>query len=226
MKESRPGDTGTGLPAACAQWGGRVHQAVQAVVAAMVLAGVTGCASSRAYFIDRGRDAADVLTISVGAGLGARARIGPIETGAFLGSDKAGLRGGEIGAYTWEEFGMMSAAAGDALVLSFEEYNPDLGADTTAEQRGKFYSAEGVCLVSLLEDGDRRSWRVHPYYTQVEAQVGVLGSLRLGVNPGELVDFIFGWCGLDIFRDDVEARKRQEQSSTPAQAAGVPAPGL
>jgi hypothetical protein len=31
---------------------------------------------------------------------------------------------------------------------------------------------------------------------------GAFISQRAGFNPGELVDFILGWAGIDIFNDD------------------------
>ena len=33
---------------------------------------------------------------------------------------------------------------------------------------------------------------------------------RLGLNPGELLDFGLGWTTLDIFADDLEARESKE----------------
>ncbi len=42
-----------------------------------------------------------------------------------------------------------------------------------------------------------------PYYTQVEAVVGLGYTLRLGFNPGELIDFLLGWTTLDLCHDDI-----------------------
>ena len=46
------------------------------------------------------------------------------------------------------------------------------------------------------------------YYTQIEAVVGAGPSVRLGFNPGELLDFILGWTTIDIYKDDLERSKR------------------
>jgi hypothetical protein len=35
----------------------------------------------------------------------------------------------------------------------------------------------------------------------------VAGGLRVGFNPGELVDFLLGWTTLDIYNDDLGTRK-------------------
>ncbi len=53
----------------------------------------------------------------------------------------------------------------------------------------------------------------HPYFTQIEVVAGLLGTLRLGFNPGELLDFILGWTTVDIFNDDRETREAKEQSN-------------
>ena len=55
------------------------------------------------------------------------------------------------------------------------------------------------------------------YYTQLEVFIGALGTLRLGLNPGELVDFSLGWTGIDIYGDDLErkAKKPNEAGAEP-----------
>ena len=47
------------------------------------------------------------------------------------------------------------------------------------------------------------------YYNQIEAVIGVGPSLRLGFNPGELLDFILGWTTIDIYKDDLEQSKKE-----------------
>ena len=37
---------------------------------------------------------------------------------------------------------------------------------------------------------------------EVDVVVGLGGTLRLGLNPGEFVDFILGFVGIDFMRDD------------------------
>lgn len=167
---------------------------------------LSGC--TMPYMINRGRDAADVFTTTVGVGAGAKARIGPIHAGLFAGIDAAGLRGGEL--ETWsingcEGMGLMSI---EGTVLSFEAFQyVDQG------DRGKDYIAEGFPLISVVEKDKSHRAFVHPYYTQIEVAGGVLGTARLGVNPGELVDFILGWAMIDIFADDIENREKIEQKS-------------
>ena len=40
---------------------------------------------------------------------------------------------------------------------------------------------------------------------------GFGGTIKLGFNPGELLDFILGWTTIDIFSDDFEAKKQKSK---------------
>jgi hypothetical protein len=40
--------------------------------------------------------------------------------------------------------------------------------------------------------------------TRIEVSAGVLFGARIGFNPGELVDFLAGIVGLDLYKDDVD----------------------
>ena len=37
----------------------------------------------------------------------------------------------------------------------------------------------------------------------IEVAVGLIRTIRIGFNVGELLDFIVGWTTLDICRDDL-----------------------
>ena len=65
-------------------------------VLALATACLTGCASTGGYLIDRGRDAADIVTITAGGGVGGKARVGPFQTGLLLDMSSIGLRGGSL----------------------------------------------------------------------------------------------------------------------------------
>ncbi len=55
-----------------------------------------------------------------------------------------------------------------------------------------------------------------PMYTEVEAVAALGPAVRVGINPGELVDFILGWTTLDIYSDDVGAELYKDESVAPA----------
>ncbi len=41
------------------------------------------------------------------------------------------------------------------------------------------------------------------YFTAIEVEAGLGLTVRLGVNPGELVDLVLGLFTIDIYRDDI-----------------------
>jgi hypothetical protein len=176
----------------------------------------SGCATT-GYMGDRMRDAGDIFTATVGVGGGAKARVGPVTAGLFLNSDKAGLRGGEVFSST-EEFQRTPRETTSLIpiinycVLLF--VNDDFRATPDHDARHKSYQAISfIPLISWVDEpklDPRAKW---PYYTQIEAAVGLGGTLRLGFNPGELLDFILGWTTIDIFNDDLKKEKRTTEST-------------
>jgi hypothetical protein len=44
------------------------------------------------------------------------------------------------------------------------------------------------------------------YFTQIECVMGLGVNLKIGFNPGELIDFILGWTTIDIYGDDIEMK--------------------
>jgi hypothetical protein len=58
---------------------------------------------------------------------------------------------------------------------------------------------------------------LHPFYTQIEVAGGFIATLRVGFNPGELLDFIVGWTTIDLFGDDLGMRRlRKERAEATA----------
>lgn len=142
--------------------------AVIAGVMVAVVIGGSGCASTRPYLVDRGRDAADVFTATVGFGLGAKARVGPVQVG-LLGSGMGhGLRGGEF-VRPYEECLMTIDIQG--IYMGVESFQSAL-----LDRRKRFVSM-GALGISLL-----RECRAPYYYTQIEAVVALGVAIRLGLN--------------------------------------------
>jgi hypothetical protein len=48
------------------------------------------------------------------------------------------------------------------------------------------------------------------YWTQVEVEAGVIFAVHAGFNPGELLDFLLGWFGADIYGDDCGSADQRE----------------
>lgn len=183
---------------------------------------LSGC--STPYMIDRGRDAKDIVTVTIGNSFGAKARLGPLHAGLYAGTDLAGLRAGQIES-SFSAIDWSTLSDTDCTIFSEESYRPQ--GMPIAEQRGKLFDSVGLLGVSIGMPSFSQSGRDFgqhlPYFTQCEVAAGLLGGLRFGINPGELLDFILGWTTVDIFSDDV-ATDNQNGSNQASQAIGAPAP--
>lgn len=177
-------------------------------VLSLACAACCGCAT--ASWRSRCRDAQDVLTCTVGLGLGARARVGPVQLPLLVQSDYAGLRCGEWFASPMrEDFWTYVSEAGHVVDQPFATYVADYGVlysgyevfdpGGAAAARHKLENTVGMGVATVVLD--RRNWA---YYTNVEGVLGAVVSVRLGVNPGELVDVLLGFAGLDVMGDDLE----------------------
>ncbi len=202
------------------------------LVLGLALAG-SGCVGARWYFGDRWADAKDVFTASVGGGFGAKARVGPVNAGLLVNSDIAGLRAGECfylprskckmmidsSPIVWNDFDLVVLVIGRDAFHPAGLFESEFG--TRIQERSKDYYAGGVVFLPARPG-------CYSYYTQVEVIAGIGGSLRLGFNPGELLDFLLGWTTLDIYGDDLAARREREErlkakEPPPADAPVVPA---
>ena len=185
-----------------------------------------GCRST-GYLAERRRDLADVATATAGVGIGAKLRLGPVHlTPLMLNLDLAGLRGGE-----WFHIPDLAMAVAQppqevgAVWWSSCIWDLPEGClnHERLRQRGKAYIAtplrlsQDAGLYSLMTDTPpfvsvpRLAWKRErvrlprysaAYQTQIELSLAVGGSLRLGLNPGEFVDFLLGWFGPDLYDDD------------------------
>jgi len=174
----------------------------------------TGCVSTGGYFADRGHDGADIFTATIGIGAGAKVRVGPLNTGLLFAGDYAGLRGGTA-------FRGFDATEGDFVtpIPLFGEWGPLCAIDQYnlgyARRKDFIAGSEGLPLFVTDVHGTGRNAKAsqrRPYYfTQIEIVAGLGGTIRLGFNPGELLDFILGWTTIDIFNDDLERRKHKEK---------------
>jgi hypothetical protein len=187
----------------------------------MVIAG-SGCVSARGYFGDRWADAKDVFTVAAGIGAGAKARVGPVHVGLIANESRVGLVSGEV---SWNQFLTNDVEAlcfpiivEGGLLFSCEE-------NRAGEDRGKRYDMAGVVPFVTTQTWSFLSPEhlSASYFTQIEVSAGLGGTLRLGFNPGELLDFFLGWFGVDIYGDDLNARREREEAEKKAREKS-PAP--
>jgi len=178
----------------------------------------SGCATT-GYMGDRMRDAGDIFTATVGKGAGIKARVGPVGTGIFINRDVAGLRGGTLFRIKddtqFKPYDFTSIIPKLYMVPIFIEDRLRLKGES--EIRHKDFEAIGIFipLVSWVDEPNNSSTK-WAYNTQIEVAVGLGGTLRLGFNPGELVDFILGWTTIDIYSDDLKVKKQTMEQSNQA----------
>lgn len=189
--------------------------------------------------VHRCNDWADVFTGTLGEGAGVKARVGPFQTGLYTGNDMAGLRSGVTG----EHWGRIANYDYYWLVTGREHFDGWLD-NRTPVARGKVVAAEHLfpCVViPEAPDPCRREDFLNPdagrklsdgsknlaYWTQFEFALGVGRTVRLGFNPGELLDALLGHVGLDLYGDDTtHAEEARRRGGLPAEkpAVGEPLP--
>jgi hypothetical protein len=166
---------------------------------------VTGCATP--YIIDRGRDAADIFTAAVGVGAGAKARIGPLAQGVCVNLNYLGIQDGRAFC-GYEKHENDNGMDGAFLLYTFSLSNRSEIVRNRNKSYLGFHLLGVACPFSI--EGEEVEYP-KSYFTQIEVIAGFCGTIKLGFNPGELLDFILGWTTIDIFSDDFEARKQKSK---------------
>ena len=156
-----------------------------------------GCASG--YGLNRLRDASDIITVTGGLGAGAKSRIGPINLGLIVNAEYGGLRGGGFYHIDKEDY---PNADVQLILIGCEECRFNQYSKTQPQRLRKkdFVTGNLVLPASIGEPPDIKSFS---YYTQMDLVVGAGPSLRVGVNPGEFLDFLLGLFLIDIYTDDI-----------------------
>ncbi len=178
-----------------------------------------------AYLADRGRDAADMFTLSFGVGLGAKVQVGPVQAGFLDHLDFIGWRYGTIAhmdlhyqivsPIPWPQKGGWFSTRGD--FTCFDYFHGDYR--SVAGDRHKeylvatdvpFWAPLGSICPTKFDFLEGKSCPA--YYTQVEIIIALLPAVRVGFNPGEMLDFLLGWATIDIFDDDLEMKRWREEA--------------
>ncbi len=151
---------------------------------AMVLLACTGCATG--YLDGRFHDAADIFTATGGLGGGAKAQLGPVNLGLPLcvAEHEYGLRGGTLIASDMFSYDLWLLVLGTELFV------------LEKDDRDKSF-----VVATFNPDGPRLEG-TPALFTQIELLAGLGLTVRLGFNPGELLDFLLGWTTLDLYGDD------------------------
>ena len=202
-----------------------VHNRIVCVLVFVVATFGSGCAT---YVRDRVADAGDIFTATVGTGIGVTAKAGPIHTGLGFDIDLYGLRGGEFGSFVPDsktDTLLPPSCDAAAIVAAIGTFGPH---KSRAWARGKTYSSpyletgELFPFLDLPWDFEAECHPlIDPQWTQIDLSVGLIASVRVGFNPGELLDFLIGIAGFDLYNDDLAganddwealAQKRREKN--------------
>jgi hypothetical protein len=182
----------------------------------LLIACLTGCVSTQGYLVDRGRDAADIVTATVGVGAGMQARVGPVPLGMLQTTDLTGVRYGET---FWHsriaeepEERCHTLLALFATVGAF--FVPSSGVDWSRLEEVWYHHDRFPLSETQILRRKREKGLASPGTYRLEATAGLGLVLRAGLNCGELLDFVLGWTTVDIFGDDIEKEDRQAPSQT------------
>lgn len=200
---------------------------MQIVCSVVVIAIMTGCASTKTYFADRGRDALDIFTLTAEQGVGVTVHAGPVSTGLGIMGPTAGLDGG-----TLVSFKDQAESELQLLVFGFDAFKSPNATrykerggcqflciqDPTAPLSFSFGSHDVNPFKSLPLDLYPPTWVEHPGITQFEVSLAAGVGIRVGFNVMELVDFVCGWTTLDILGDDSYRKKLKEESNKESRA--------
>jgi hypothetical protein len=145
------------------------------------------CFSGCAYFGDRGRDLADVVTVSVEDHKYGCSALVILPLGLeYANGHGYGLRDGYAGAYQYSENVLTFGYA----ALWYARFQPDM------DTRGKSYSSTSSPHPNPPVD------KPFLYCGTVGASIGLYYGIRVGVNWLELTDFLLGWTTCDVLLDD------------------------
>ena len=158
---------------------------------------ICGCSG---YLRNRAADLADIARLNVGGGYGASidasiTRYVRVSLGGYEQAVKAGFVGRQGG--LWKE-----RRQGVALVAGYTET-----------------SREGIRGNVSLPPPDTEEG-LQPWYadkergaTEIVLSFFLLAGFEVGIDPGQILDFLVGWAGVDVYGDDKAARKPRSSST-------------
>ena len=147
---------------------------------------VSGCSG---YWKHRADDLADVARLNVGAGYGASVdasatRYARLSAGSYENTTKAGFVGRQGGIWKEERHGI-------ALIAGYTETSRD-------PIHGNAFLPEpdpASGLQPSWQDQERGA-------TEFTLSIHLLVGFEAGIDPGQMLDFLLGFAGIDLYGDD------------------------
>ncbi|HMY67821.1 MAG TPA: hypothetical protein PK453_23730 [Leptospiraceae bacterium] len=182
---------------------------------------LTNCNSLNSYLKDRANDFGDIASFGIiYYPIGAEVQVGHLSTGLYVNGEFSGTyfeyKGGDINyigkrAVNESNFRSRTVFIGfDRNVLGHYEYTAqDLGegifeVPKSSIAYGRYKYVPGCGTDRAL---DRAS------YSRFGGKASLLLiGVAVEVNPGELLDFILGFAGIDIYYDDIHSRENNAAS--------------
>lgn len=165
---------------------------------------LSNCASFGNYWKDRGKNAMDIIDISVDKlNAGVTVQAGPIYTGLGTGGGLSyGLVGGEVGEHS-------SVAA--AFVIPVDRVQAGGSGSADVQMLHRLYKRKKYFKAGLfVEDSDEKIPDKLYYYTKIRISAGVFIGASVAVNVGEIFDFLLGFLTIDISGDDYYSKNMDE----------------
>lgn len=168
------------------------------------------CTSLMNNIKDRGNDAVDIFEFNVAYGgipqiipfIQAQATIGSRKFGFSFPGDEPkkkgfGLRGGELGYFDYRD---------ESFLINLVEVIESKSDDPEKIKRIKL-RRKSYCGPSCSNHKNSNA-----IYTRLGIDFGLIFEIHIGFNPGELADFLLGFVGIDIYKDDYYKANSQDKT--------------
>ncbi len=176
----------------------------------------SGCS----YSLHRGRDAVDMITMTLVGGMGITAQIGPVVNGIGANDSLRGIEDGIAyqgrGSSEWA----LILASGKGNLGDLSEWavssgkRRGIGNREIVSKRHKSYETDRTFGIFGSKSPKSMLEGAH-FWTKIEIAVSLGVGIKLGTNPGEILDFILGFTTLDVYGDDVDFGSKDPASEIP-----------
>jgi len=156
---------------------------------------------------NRGSDFADCFKGDVGLGLGVDAQIMATDyIGTGVGASsvyKTGFKGRYNG--SWEDYHVGFG------IVDYGDFGWDIQPAETENQPPAKTKIRSFCGINpSWSDEPKLAFPKKPFLDKFDIEAGgtwLVAGFRVGFSPGQLLDFIIGWTGIDIADDDKKLKK-------------------